>query len=99
MDFEVSTVLCAQKSRNRTAFNCVRMVRIYQSVQPYFVTIFEEGQSAIHRPYRMDSVQVRTVTSWHGNRDRLLCEFSGKFGMVSKEAIQPLMHLEICCSC
>jgi hypothetical protein len=68
----------------------------YQSVQPYFGTIFEEGQTSVFRSYRTDSVQVHIVLSWHRNRGKLLCGFSGKFGTVFKVVVQPLMHPENC---
>jgi hypothetical protein len=81
--------LCAQKSRKQTAFNYVRIVRISQSVQPYFWHNFRGGTVGCTQavPYGF-----RTVTSWHKNQGRLLCGFSEKFGTVSKEAVQPLMH-------
>jgi hypothetical protein len=97
MHFEVRTVICVHRNRDSVQ-QLIMSVRygFYQSVQRTFGTDFEEGQTATLRPYRTDFVQVRTVLSWHRNRDRLLCGFSGKFGTVFKAAVQPLMRPEIC---
>jgi hypothetical protein len=67
----------------------------YQSVQSYFGTDFEEVQTTVHRPYRTDFVQ--SVQSFLAQKSRqvVVC-FSGKFGTVFKEVVQPLMHPEIC---
>jgi hypothetical protein len=97
MDSKVRTVTCVHKNRDsRQHLILFVRYRFYQSVQSYFGTNFEEGQTTVLRLYRTDFVQVCIVLFWHRNRDRLLCGFSGKFGTVFKVAIQPLMHPEIC---
>jgi hypothetical protein len=73
----------------------------YGFISPYSVLLAQFSRRDSRRtqavPYGFRT--VRTVTSWHKNRGRLLCGFSGKFGMVFKEVVQPLIHPEICCSC
>jgi hypothetical protein len=88
--------LCAQKSRQHTTFNSVRTVRILSVRTTYFWHRFRGGTDNHTQAVPYGFVQVRTVLSWHKNRDRLLCGFSGKFGTVFKAAVQPLMHPEIC---
>jgi hypothetical protein len=90
----IQSFVCTE-IKEQNSVNYVRTVQIYQSVKPYFGTVFEEGQSVVHTSYRTDSVQVRTVFSWHKNRGRL-CDFSGKFGIVFKAVIHALMHPKIC---
>ena len=97
MHFEVRIVICVHRNRDNVQQLIIYVrYRFYQSVQRSFGTDFEEEQTATLRPYCMDFVQVRTVPSWHRNRGRLLSGFSGKFGMVFKVVVQPLMHPEIC---
>jgi hypothetical protein len=89
MDFEVRTFTCVHINRDSRQHLIMSVwYGFYQSIQSYFGTNFEEGQTAVLKPHRTDFV----VLSWHKNRDRLLCGFPGKFGMVFKVAIQPLMH-------
>jgi hypothetical protein len=55
------SLLCAQKSRNRQHLILSVRYRFISPYSPYFGTVFEEGQSVVHRPYRTDSTGTQSL--------------------------------------